>query len=92
MTTDVKHIYRYRVQSCIGAIIDVHKIIRCEYGNQEFLSQFEQLKQAIEDLDMSMVCEGDILMVEQATNALLEEFKELFDAGEFGPVYRQKIH
>jgi len=84
---DLTNIYRLRVESCIGTIIDVHKTISDEYENQEFLSQFEDLKQAIRDLDMSIICEGDVLMVEQATNALLGEFRRIFELGNFRSVY-----
>jgi hypothetical protein len=88
---DLKNQYRLRMENCIGTIIDVHKTISDEYGNQDFMSQFEELKLAIEDLDMGLICEGDIVMVEQATNALLGEFKEIFEEGKFGPIYGQQM-
>jgi len=88
--TDLGRKYLLRVESCIGTIIDVHKTVSTEYENPEFVTQFEELKQAIRDLDMSMVCEGDILMVEQATNDLLGEFQEIFQRGGMGPVYSQQ--
>ena len=81
--------FRLRVENCIGTIIDVHRSISAEYENHEFLSQFDDLKQAIEELDMNLVCEGDVLMVEQATNALLGEFREIFEGEGLGPVYGQ---
>jgi hypothetical protein len=87
---DLKNINRIRVESCIGTIIDVHRTISTEYKNQELIAQFEQLNQAIGDMDMGMVCEGDVLMVEQATNALLGELREIFEVGKFGPVYDEK--
>lgn len=83
----MKNIYRLRVENCIGTIIDVHKSISAQYENQEFLLQFEQLKQAVRYLDMEQVCEKDILKVEQATNDLLREFKMVFETGNLGPVY-----
>jgi DNA-binding FrmR family transcriptional regulator len=86
---DLKKKYRLRVENCIGTIIDVHKTISPDYENQEFLSQFQSLQQAIDDLDMSLISEGDILMVEQATNALLGEFREIFKAAALGPVYEE---
>ena len=78
------------MENCIGTIIDVHRTISTEYKNQELIAQFEQLNRAVEDLDMRMVCEGDILMVEQATNDLLKELREVFEVGNFGPVYDEK--
>ena len=78
--------YRLRVQNCIGTIIDVHKSISIGSENQDFLSRFETLKHRVEELDMSLISEGDILMVEKATNALLEEFKAIFAAGELKPL------
>ncbi len=82
--------YRLRVENCIGTIIDVHRSISDRYSNMEVLSLFEDLKKVIEDLDMSIVCEGDVLMVEQATNVLLGEFRGIFEGGSFGPVYFQQ--
>ncbi len=87
---DLKSINRLRVENCIGTIIDVHKTISTEYKNQEIIDQFEQLNFAVEDLDMGMVCEGDVLMVEEATNELLRELRDIFRIGKFGPVYDEK--
>ncbi len=84
---DLKNKNRLRIENCIGTIIDVHKTISAENDNQDYLKQFEELNRAIEKLDMGLVCEGDIMMVEQATNALLKEFKGIFKTGEIGPVY-----
>jgi len=90
---NLKHTYRLRVETCIGTIIDVHKSISHPYHeSMEFLSQFEKLKEAVNHMDMSKVSEGDILMVEQATNALLGEFKPIFETEDFGPVYGKVKH
>ena len=87
---EVKHQYRLRVENCIGTIIDVHRILSDEYEEEALLSQFLELQQTVERLDMSGICEGDVLMVEQATNALLKEFREFFRVDEIGPVYHQR--
>ena len=89
---DLRHKYRLRVEMCIGTIIDVHMSINDSYKNEEFLSQFEKLKKAVTNMDMSQVCERDVLMVEQATNALLGEFRPIFETGDFGPVYENLLH
>ncbi len=86
---DLEAKYRLRVKSCIGTIIDVHRLLGSKYENQEFLEQFEKLQEAVECLDMSSVSEGDVLLVEQATNALLKEFKTIFKSGDIGPVYQK---
>ncbi len=78
---------RLRVESCIGAIIDVHRSISGDYENEEFISHFEELRRTVETLDMSLVSEVDIIMVETATNSLLGEFKPIFEGGDLGPVY-----
>ena len=79
--------YRLRIRHCVGTIIDVHSSVSDAYENEELVSDFEELEKAIDVLDMSLVSEGDILMVEQATNALLMQFKTLFETGMFGRVY-----
>ncbi|MBW1828301.1 MAG: hypothetical protein JRI74_02650 [Deltaproteobacteria bacterium] len=84
---DRKSKYRLRIQNCIWTIMDVHATVSDDDETEVILSQFEDLDQNIEDLDMSHVSEGDVLMVEQATNALLVEFQSVFNSGEFGPVY-----
>lgn len=86
---DLKNQYHMRVKSCIGTIIDVHKTISQEYGDLDSLSHFEELREAIESLDMNLVSEGDVRMVEQATNDLLKEFQTVFRAGKVGPVYQE---
>jgi hypothetical protein len=87
---ELKSEYRLRVENCIRTIIDVQKAISDEYENQEFLVEFEKLRRTIEGLDMSLVCEGDIHLLEQATNLLLGEFRPIFEAENFGPVYEQQ--
>ena len=89
---DITDQYRLRIQNCVWTIIDVHSTINSEYENEEFLSQFIGLDEAIEALDMSLISEGDILMVEQATNALLREFSGLFETGMFRPVYGNALN
>jgi hypothetical protein len=84
---NLKNQYRLRVKNCIGTIIDVHNSILPEHENREFLAQFYSLEDAVETLDMSVVSEGDVLNVERATNELLREFREVFQAGDFGGVY-----
>jgi hypothetical protein len=84
--------YRLRVEMCIGTIIDVHKRIRFSFENEKLLSQFEQLRRAVNDMDMTQVCERDVVLVEQATNALLCEFKPVFENGGYGPVYESRSH
>jgi hypothetical protein len=89
---DLKRKYRLRVETCIGTIIDVHKTVRYPFENEEFLSQFEKLKKSVNHMDMSEVSECDVLMVERATNALLGEFRPIFDKGDYGPVYEEPKH
>ncbi|MFP3912966.1 MAG: hypothetical protein ACLFUT_12900 [Desulfobacteraceae bacterium] len=89
---DITDQYRLRIRHCVGTIIDVHSSINREYENTQVVSEFQDLEKAIEGLDMSLVSEGDILMVEQATNALLGEFKALFETGMLGPVYGRALN
>jgi len=84
--------YRLRIQNCVWTIIDVHSTINNEYEDEEFFSQFIDLEEAIDALDMSLISEGDILMVEQATNTLLREFSALFETGMFRPVYGHMLN
>ena len=84
----MKHTYRLRVESCILTIMDVHRVIGKEYGDPGLLDQFEELRKNLENLDMGLVSEGDVLLVEKATNALLSEFKVLYRRCGLGPVYQ----
>jgi hypothetical protein len=84
--------FRLRVENCIGTIIDVQKSINESDHDLEFLCQFEKLKKAIDHMDMSHVSELDVCMVEQATNALLGEFRPIFEGGEIDPVYGELKH
>jgi hypothetical protein len=87
---DTKRQFKLRVESCIATIIDVHRRISIDYDNAELLSEFEQLKEALEELDLNYVSEVDILLLEQATNALLSEFRPIFETGNLGAVYAQR--
>ena len=89
---DTQRKFRLRVETCIGTIIDVHKHIKTQYKNEAFISQFENLKRLLENIDLHGVLENDILMVEKATNDLLYEFRSLFENGDQGRVYRETIH
>ena len=40
--------------------MDVHDTVSDEYENGEFLSQFEDLEQSIQDLDMSLTVNGKV--------------------------------
>ena len=89
---DLKRKYRLRVDNCIGTIIEVHKNARARDENESFLSEFEKLRKAIKEMDMSHVSEHDVLMVEKATNALLGEFKVIFDVVDEKPRIRDAVH
>jgi hypothetical protein len=78
---EIQHKYRLRVETCIGTIIDVHKSIQFASENQKILDQFEALRKAVLEMDMAQVSEQDIAMVEQATNALLCEYRPVFQKG-----------
>jgi len=89
---DAKRLYRLRVENCIGTIIEVQKKVRRPCGDEKFLSRFEDLKKAISLMDMSSVSESDVLMVEQATNALLGEFRPVFESESSVPLYEKARH
>ncbi len=89
---DLKQKYRLRVENCIGTIIDVHKSAKIPLEKGKLVSQFEKLKKAVNRMDMSQVSERDVIMVEQATNALLGEFQPVFKSGSHKPVCREQIH
>jgi trimethylamine:corrinoid methyltransferase-like protein len=84
--------YRLRVQTCIGTIIDVHKTVNIPREKEGLLSQFEDFKRMISHMDMSHVSEQDVCRVEQATNALLGEFRPVFESGVCGPLYTRQAH
>lgn len=84
--------YRLRVANCIGTIMDVHKKVKSPSEKGRFLSQFEELRKMVRNMDMAKISESDVLMVEEATNALLGEFKSAFKLGARGPVYKEMRH
>ena len=84
--------YRLRVETCIGTIIDVHRSVTITCENEKILWQFEKLRKAVNEMDMSLVSEKDVLLVEQATNALLNEFRTIFSGGLSAPIYETIRH
>lgn len=89
---EIRQKYRLRVETCIGTILDVHKRIQSISENRKVLDQFEALRKAVTKMDMSQVSEQDIAMVEKATNALLCEYKPVFQKGIQGPIYPHVRH
>jgi len=89
---DLEKIYRLRVGSCIGTIIDVHQSISSPYENEDFISSFYELRDSIDYMDMSGVSEQDVRLVEQATNALLGEFRSIFETGDYASFYQEVSH
>ena len=90
---EIRQKYRLRVETCIGTIIDVHKSIQFATENPKILDQFEALKKAVMEMDMAQVSEQDIMMVEQATNALLCEYRPVFQkAAQAPPIYTHIRH
>ena len=87
-----KYIYKMRVENCIGTIIDVHKIISETPEYKGLMPQFEELKDLVEHLDMSLVQEEDVQRIEQATNSLLSELKDIFKEAELGFVYNKMMN
>jgi hypothetical protein len=78
---DKRKQFHLRVKTCIGTIIEVHQHIKIQYRNEAFISQFEKLKNLLDDFDLQDISEQDIIMVEKSTNALLYEFRPLFEEG-----------
>jgi hypothetical protein len=89
---ETEYEFRLRVETCIGTIIDVHKSVSEACENEKILSQFEEIRKAVNQMDMSQVSEQDVLLVEQATNALLNEFKSMFKTHACGPIYESPHH
>lgn len=87
MPLDLKNKYRLRIENCIGTIIDVYRSMGDDFDNIPLQQQIESLKEAVKNLDVNLLCEGDVLMVERATNVLLGEFRSAFELGRLGPVY-----
>ena len=89
---ELRQKYRLRVETCLGTIIDVHKRIQWASENREILNQFEALRKAVMEMDMALASEQDIAMVEQATNALLCEYRPVFRKGTHAPIYTHIGH
>jgi DNA-binding FrmR family transcriptional regulator len=89
---EIRQKYRLRVETCIGTIIDVHKSIEFACESAKVLNQFAALRKAVMQMDMTHVSEEDVAMVEQATNALLCEYKPVFQKGAQSPIYEYSCH
>ena len=92
MTLEQRTRYRLRVDNCIATIIDVHKTTCDIYNNEKLLAKFEKLRSALKNMKLNTVSENDVLMVEEATNTLLLEFKPAFESGNCGPISQKSLH
>jgi len=85
-------LYRLRVENCILTIIEVHKAISQKPEFKNIKSQFEELRELLERLDMSLVQEEDVQKIEQATNSLLGELKDIFKETDCGSLYDKPMN
>lgn len=83
--------YRLRVQTCIRTIIDVHEGLSSELRYNHSIGRFTRLKDTLADTDMNGVSEQDVMLVEQATNDFLAEFRKLFEGGHHN-IYSRTLH
>lgn len=81
-----------RIQNCIETMRDVQRRIGRSLGDQCLSPEFRSLEERIRGLDMRGVSEGDILLVERATNALMGELRAIFASRRLGPVYSTLPH
>ena len=68
---DSKNKYRLRVETCIGTIIDVHKSVSYSDEHKEFVSQFEELKNFLDNNTADLV----ILLTGRNSDIELETWK-----------------
>lgn len=83
--------YRLRLKSCVGIIIDIHKMTDF-HENGTIMTQFFKLKDAIGNMDMGSISERDVLNIERATNAFLAQLQSTFQNGDYGPVHQGVFH
>ena len=79
------------VRTGFGAIMHKHFSFPMPEMQAWDTDTFEKLQQAVSRMDMSGVTEQYVLMVEQATNALLSEFRPIFEEGSGESIYHEPI-
>ena len=84
MSLDKKQL---RLASCVNIIIEVHASLDADRLDPSLIKKFEDLKQALEYLELDGISEVEIQRVEQATNRLLDELRILFTDEEQHPIH-----
>ena len=84
MSLDKKQL---RLASCVNTIIEVHASLDADRLDPSLIKKFEDLKQALEYLELDGISEVEIQRVEQATNRLLDELRILFTDEEQHPIH-----
>ncbi|MBW1708887.1 MAG: hypothetical protein JRG97_02195 [Deltaproteobacteria bacterium] len=64
---------RLRLSSCVMTIFEVHGHLDPGQDDSILLHKFEQLKTALNSVDLDKISENDVQEVEDATNRLLKE-------------------
>jgi hypothetical protein len=71
---------------------EVEKALRSEELRPELIEQFRRLGEALAQVDVSEIEEGDLEKIEKATNKLLSEFRSLYLQGKLRNIHDGLLH
>ncbi len=83
--------YIARVKACIHTILEVKERLESVYGELELLKDMKLLEGMEDNIDPNRLSESDVVMLEWATNNLMNELAGLFKAANIKPLYSRDL-
>ncbi|MFH1090514.1 MAG: hypothetical protein V1742_02990 [Pseudomonadota bacterium] len=89
MSADNKQL---RLTSCVQTLIEVHTSLQVAGLDADLLRKFKQLEDSFLFIETSDITELDVCHIEQATNRLLLELKNIFETDTSGRIHEGRVH
>lgn len=81
-----------RVTSCVNTIIHVHSSLAQGRANQALAHKPDELKLSLKTMDFDSISAGEVVLIETATNRLINELFPILPDQETRPIYSGLLH
>jgi len=83
---------RERLENCVNTILDLNERLGAGKIKPEIVEQFKKLKDTFARLDENLVEEKEVDKIEEATNRLLQEIREIYGEQTMKELYDMPKH
>ena len=67
-----------RLKSCVQTILDLQNALDEDYLDHKLVRKLKMMEETLSSMEMGVVSEEDMRLIEEATNRLLDEFRQVF--------------